>query len=381
MILLANLIVVVFIIFYFYITKDRYYFRDKGIRYEKPTFLIGNQGKLFRKKQTLLELYDEIYRKNNDVGLVGIFEMNKPIYMVRDPELIKQILIKDFDSFINRRMSTATDGLDPILSKTLLGAQGKIWKELRNLLSPAFTGSKMRYLYDLIRVCVEDVGAHVKRESVNGEYSFEARDFFSKCATDVIATSAFGVKINSFEATNNIFYRSGVRVTDFKFLDVVKFFLIMFMPKVMKFFNARFLDHEATNNLISVLKDVIKQRELNGDQRRDMVQLLLQAKHKGKIDDDQPQELSQSDDRRTFLNDDYLHAQCFVFFLAGFETVTQFLSFMTYELAINYEVQKTLQAEIDNLDKELGGKAPTYDQLQKLSYLDMPIQGNATSLL
>lgn len=310
--------------------------------------------------------------------MVGIFEMMTPAYMIKEPELIKQIMIKDFDCFVNRRILIATDS-DPILPKTLFGAQDKIWRELRLLLTPAFTGSKMRFLFDLIRDCADEIVQHIERKVVNGEYRFEARELFSRCADDVIATSAFGIKINSFEAENNIIFSNGSKLTDFSAKDLIIFFLYVLMPKVMNALKIPVFNQITTNNLLEVLRDVIKQREQTGGHRPDMIQLLLQAKHKGHIDGDQPNDTNQSatstSAREIILNDEYLQAQCIGFFLAGFETVSSFLSLMAYELAINPEVQRTLQAEIDALDAELQGKLPTYDQLQKMSYLDMTVQG------
>ena len=65
-------------------------------------------------------------------------------------------------------------------------------------------------------------------------------------------------------------------------------------------------------------------------------------------------------------------AQAMIFFLAGFDTVSNAMSFLAYELAVNQDVQQRLQKEIDETiqDNEV-----TYNTLFKMKYLDMVISG------
>lgn len=46
-----------------------------------------------------------IYNSYKDERYIGIFFRSKPILVIRDPELIKDILIKDFSSFPQRGMN------------------------------------------------------------------------------------------------------------------------------------------------------------------------------------------------------------------------------------------------------------------------------------
>lgn len=66
-------------------------------------------------------------------------------------------------------------------------------------------------------------------------------------------------------------------------------------------------------------------------------------------------------------------AQCIVFFLAGFTGISTTLSFLTYELSKNEDIQERLYDEINAANDQLGGKPLTFEVLQKMSYLDMVI--------
>nr|CAD7602411.1 unnamed protein product [Timema genevievae] len=71
------------------------------------------------------------------------------------------------------------------------------------------------------------------------------------------------------------------------------------------------------------------------------------------------------------LSDKDIAAQAAVFFLAGFETSSTLMSFVSYFLVIHEDIQQRLQEEIDMLENN-GGKV-TYEEVLALKYLDMVI--------
>lgn len=71
---------------------------------------------------------------------------------------------------------------------------------------------------------------------------------------------------------------------------------------------------------------------------------------------------------------DVLAAQCFVWFIGGYETSSITLTFTFFELARNLDVQKRAQEEIDAVLEKHGGKL-TYEILQEMTYLDMIVSG------
>lgn len=74
------------------------------------------------------------------------------------------------------------------------------------------------------------------------------------------------------------------------------------------------------------------------------------------------------------LTDNLIIAQCFVFFIAGFETSSGTLTFALYELAKNHEIQKKLHQEIDDVLERNESKV-TYESLHDMPYLDKVVSG------
>ena len=116
-----------------------------------------------------------------------------------------------------------------------------------------------------------------------------------------------------------------------------------------------------------------------------MIHLLLQArKNELKHDESEPvqdtgfatvaESETNKDDQNTKreITDEDIISQALLFFFAGFETVSLLMCFMSYELAVNPDVQKRLIEEVDETLEACKGKL-TYEALLGMKYLDMVV--------
>lgn len=72
--------------------------------------------------------------------------------MVRDPELIRLIMVRDFDHFVDRPMLRFRQRTS--VSNMLISLQGAHWKSVRATLTPTFTSGKIKAM----SLLVMDVG-------------------------------------------------------------------------------------------------------------------------------------------------------------------------------------------------------------------------------
>lgn len=210
-------------------------FEQRGIPHEKPTPLLGNMRfkELFGLAPHLTKQIEQ-YLRFKDCKVYGSYFLRDPIFVVRDLELIKSVGVKEFDHFVNH---SGSEQFQTLLSKSLVQLKDREWREMRNILSPTFTGSKMRAMYDLINACSEVGVAYIDEQlkTANGNgIDLEMKDYFTRFTNDVIASAAFGIKVNSFEEQNNKFFQIGQSVTTVKPSDMLKAVLFTFMPKLMK---------------------------------------------------------------------------------------------------------------------------------------------------
>lgn len=56
-----------------------------------------------------------------------MFQFMTPVFLVRDPQLIKRMTVKDFDYFMDHKVIISED-LDALFGKALISLTGQKWK-------------------------------------------------------------------------------------------------------------------------------------------------------------------------------------------------------------------------------------------------------------
>ena len=76
------------------------------------------------KLKTWAQMYTELYNINRDAKYVGFYEFMHPLILIRDVELAKLIMVKDFDHFKDHR-TLETDDAGIVFSKNLFALRGE----------------------------------------------------------------------------------------------------------------------------------------------------------------------------------------------------------------------------------------------------------------
>lgn len=122
---------------YFYAKRTYSYWERKGFTYVPDfNYVFGHFKSSFTQQENLGMVLLRIYNSTKE-PFIGIYSIFRPILMIRDTELVRNILIKDFNNFTDRGVHCNED-YDP-LSGHLFALPGQRWKNLRTKLSPTFT--------------------------------------------------------------------------------------------------------------------------------------------------------------------------------------------------------------------------------------------------
>ncbi|XP_019557478.3 probable cytochrome P450 9f2 [Aedes albopictus] len=383
------------LLFYYNVQQKYKYFKIRGIPYAKPSFLLGSGAPLVLKKKDMLRHIQDLYQTHPQAKIMGLFDFTAPVWMVRDPDTIKQLGVKDFDHFsdhtpIYTRGDVQDMGTESLFGNSLLLLRGQKWRDMRATLSPAFTGSRMREMFELVSECARSMVEYFGEEARAGKrLEYEMKDVFTRFSNDVIASVAFGIKVDSLREQDNEFFVNGKELMNFRDMKTVAKVLLMRMfPRMMIKLKADISSAEMNAYFRGMIMDNMRQREAHGIVRHDMINLLMQVRQgtmKNRKEDlestnaefaavEETSVGSRSHNR--VWSDNELAAQCFLFFIAGSETVSTCLTFLAYELLINPDVQEKLYQEIMEVERSLGGKSVGYDQLQSMKYMDMVVSEN-----
>ncbi|KAK9752576.1 Cytochrome P450 [Popillia japonica] len=358
---------------------------------------------VFLRRESFFDMMKRLYDTFKDERYFGTYQGSIPVLTVCDPEIIKQITVKEFDHFLNHKPIVPTYyGVDPLWSKNLFSLRDTEWREMRSTLSPSFTSSKMKIIFSLMTECADNYVNYflkqkkpIETECADNYVNYflkqkkpieiELKDTTTRYTNDVIATVAFGVTCDSINEKENEFYRMGKKTTTFTFLSNMKFLMYSIAPEFCKAINLQLFSSDIYHFFNKLIKDTIEAREKHGTVRPDMIHLLLEARKGKKVDDSSTEVIDtgfatvQESAIHTSptkpiqeITDMDIAAQAMIFFFAGFDSVSVLMSFMGYELVVNPDIQIRLQKEIDDTLEECNGKL-TYEALLKMKYMDMVI--------
>ncbi|XP_046824906.1 probable cytochrome P450 6a14 [Vespa crabro] len=341
---------------YYYFTSTFNFWKERGVAGPRPYPVIGNIGKTLLGNISmgdyLKELYDNPEFKNEP--LIGIFTKRTPILIVKDPEMIKDVLIKDF-SKISDRGITVFEKVEP-LSQHLFSLEPKRWRPLRIKLSPVFTSGKLKEMFNLILECGDHFENYIEKLVAKNE-SIECRELTAKFTTDVIGSCAFGLEMNSIADEDSEFRKMGRSIFEVNILNIIRNKIRNMAPQAYKLIGYILRRDEVTKFFQGLIVNTINYRKKHNILRNDFVNLLMKLK-------DDPEKLNGIE-----FTDDLLAAQAFVFFLAGFETSSTTMSNALYELALNPTVQDKLREEI-NEEYKINGETLKYENIKEMTYLD-----------
>jgi cytochrome P450 family 6 len=347
------LLVILVLLLYYFITKDYSYWASKGVPYDKPFLIFGSFWNIVTGKEHLAQRIRSVYNQHK-TPYFGIYVFHQPNLVIRSPELIRKVMVKDFDKFKDRN-AFSNESIDPLNFHSLFGAKDTTWRNLRSKLSPVFTSGKIKLMFPLMVDCANDLNAHL--EKLNGK-TVEMGNVLKRYSVDIISSCAFGINANCFKTENSEILDMATRLLDFRSLSrSLSMFCAFFLPKVMYIFRLTFADQTAAKFLVDVFKGALREREEKKIVRNDLIDLLNNLKKNESFDDSYK------------FDDIKMAAQAITFFSAGNDSSSITLSFAFYELALHKEVQDRLRREIRaTLDKE---KDLTYESIHNIKYLDM----------
>ncbi|CAG2100140.1 unnamed protein product [Medioppia subpectinata] len=365
--------IAILIALYFYLTKNFNYWKDRGIPGPKPVVVLGTMWEMFTKP--IHQASFDNYKKYGKI--YGEFGFSTPVLTIADPELIKDISIKDFHNFVDH--SDMKSG-DPLNDRSLFNLMGDEWKAMRSVISPTFSSGKMRAMHPMITDCVHRLDQYLETKAINGD-ELDVKRAMGNLTMDVIASCAFGTQIdvhndnktNEFVANAQQVLRGNWRLW-FMFLMTTTF------PKLTEKIGISTMKPSVEHFFRSAISSIISKRrsQRNSVKHRDYLQLMINAQNRS-ADNSEDQDIDDLNehifgttdalkDQKTanvVITDDDMLATSFLFFVAGYETTATLLSFLTYELSLKEKCQQRLYEEINAFDGNY-----SYESIARMPYLE-----------
>lgn len=304
----VSLLLAVVVAGYFYITEKYKYWKNAGVLGPKPSFPRGSLEGVASKYHRS-EIFDKLYKQFKDKAkFIGLYFIITPIAFVTDIELVRAVLGKDSQNFINK--GNYHNERDDPLSAHLFALDNPKWKSLRAKLTPTFTSGKMKMMFGTI----VDVGHKfidtLDKESKNVK-EIEIKDILARFTTDVIGSCAFGLDISSLDDPHSEFREMGKKGIDIP-LSLSILFTFSY-PDLARKLKMKFVPEDVAEFFMKVVKDTVNYRERDNIVRPDFMNLLIQMKNKGEIDSDTGEVGNKTITGKLTIEE--IAAQAFVFFM------------------------------------------------------------------
>lgn len=280
---ILSLVAAIIFLLYCYETRNYKFWKNQDVKGPKPWPLVGNFKDVLLDRLPLVEMIKNLYDQYDNEQMIGIYARSQPILILKDLELIKDILIKDFNKFPDRGIKVH-EKIDP-LSQNLVKLESKRWRPLRKKISSIFTTGKLKDMFYLLLECSNHLDLYLKKIVPNNE-PIECRLLTSKFTTNIIGSCAFGIDVNSFSDGKNDFIRMGEKIFDVGFWKSIKIKIRDLLPDLYSFLGGLMKDREMDNFFIDLVTDTIKYRKENDIIRHDFIDLLRFMKDDPKNADD-----------------------------------------------------------------------------------------------
>ncbi len=288
-----------------------------------------------------------VYRR---IGWHDGFRLRRTLFRhyatVTDPEHIKHVLVTNADNY--RKTPIARALLEPILGRGLLTSEGDFWRRQRRIAAPAFHHKRIRDFAAMMVEATRDMlqGWH---EAAAAGRPIEVQGEMSRLTIQIITRFMFSRSLDDAEArrvSQAIRTLSGGQL---RLRDLIG------LPEWLPRTHNRVV-RQAVGVIDGIVTRIIAERRADGRDHGDLVSMLM---------------LARDEETGEAMSDRQLRDEVMTVFIAGHETTATALTWIFYALHRNPDVEKRLHAV---LDEALGGKAPAFEDLERVPYVRMVIE-------
>jgi cytochrome P450 len=301
----------------------------------KGHFLSGNLPEF---GQDALGFLERCAREYGDVFALRLGP--RRIVLLNHPDYIEEVLVTSSRNF-TKHFAKRYNSL--VLGNGLLSSEGDFWLRQRRMAQPAFNRGSIAP-YAPVMVAYTERMLETWREGETRDLHVE----MMQLALGIVAKTLFDADVAGDARDVGVALDTALESFLARLNSVFALPPRLPTPKNLRLWRA-------VRRLDEVIYGFIKQRRASGEDRGDLLSLLLHA---------------HDEDDGSQMTDRQLRDEAMTLFLAGYETTALALSWTGYLLARHPEVDARLAAELQGL---LGGRSPTVADYPRLKYTEKVI--------
>jgi cytochrome P450 len=296
------------------------------------TWLFGNLKEFGRDQLGTMTRWAREYG-----DLVSARFGSKPVVFANHPDLVEEVLVHQNRKFIKHYRLRQTKRT---LGHGLLTSEGEFWRGQRRLAQPAFHRERIaayaRFMVDFTERMLESWADGQVRD---------VQDDMMRLTLEIVAKTLFDAEISGETADASAAMETLMRCFIARTGSLVN--PPHWLPTPL---NLRV--ERAVRRLERILANIIAQRRASGEDRGDLLSMLLHV---------------QDEESGRRMSDQQLRDEVMTLFMAGHETTANTLAWTWVLLSRHPDAEARLHAEIDLV---LGGRPPAVADLPRLSFTE-----------
>jgi len=307
---------------------------------KKPHWFLGNKS--FGEK-SMVESIVDFYREMKSHKFSLYWEGSQATLFITDIELVKKIMVTDFDHFMD--LGFIPSKYKETVEKPfgLADAFPEEWKILKKLMTPAFSGPRIKKS----SAAINRAGKLMIKDLKNSKGDFDLDTTIQKFAMTTIGAVAFGIEIDCYKDKDNEFMKKGRNM-----LQMWRFLLMDMFPGLMTFFKIKLLNPDSEKFFFNLAKKLVTQRKDSKEEHNDILASLIKS----------------SEEQPGLMTEKMMLSTITQFFADGFFSFAEVFSSIIYLIAAHSDVQDKLQDEVDLV---LENKDEVMEEdLRNMPYLD-----------
>ncbi|XP_061712930.1 cytochrome P450 6B5-like [Cydia pomonella] len=350
-VILAATVIIIITLLYIHFTKHNDGWIEKSVPGPEPTFIFGNVEDAVLRRKHIGIVFKNIHNAYSEEKVLGIFVMKNPELLIRDLDVVRNILTKDFDFFIDRGVEFENNlGADLLHDENTRGM-------VRSRFYFLFTRENLQNMMHLL---IEKGNAFVEHvdQITQSKQEQDVHGLVHKFTQASIAC-ALGVNLDTFDKEYDTLL-TNQKATTFNFGRELE----LMYPSILNKLRYFFLPKKNSFFLYKLVQNFISQRTYEPRNKKDFMDLILKLIKEEHISEQK----RNGDTRSSGVTDEMIAAQAYIYYALGNETIASTLGFLLYQLALNPDIQDKVVTEIKEM-LENHNKEITVQGILDLSYM------------
>ncbi|HMV50353.1 MAG TPA: cytochrome P450 [Blastocatellia bacterium] len=294
-------------------------------------------GNLVSLRRNPIQFLTKVAKEHGDVAYFKLG--SQPVFLLNNPDHIRDVLITHNKQFMK---GEGLQRAKRLLGEGLLTSEGEFHLRQRRLAQPAFHRARIAgYGATMVE--------YAQRQSADWQHG-EERDIAREMmhlTLGIAGKTLFDADVATEADEIGAALSDAMKLFNYLTLPFSQFLERLPIPAMKRFRQAR-------ERLDETIYRIIRQRRESGEDRGDLLSMLIQARD--------------TEGDGSGMTDEQLRDEAMTIFLAGHETTANALAWTWYLLSQNPEAEAKFHAEVDAV---LGKRTATAEDFPRLRYTEM----------